>query len=84
MVNENSSEKTRYRILEKNVMPADSGETLMMYIPEYFNDYVGTWTKIHKRIYKKKPEYFFDLEEAKAACYAHAKKQPKVVWSKLL
>ena len=77
-------EKTKYRIKAKNMAPEDSGETLLMYIPEYFNDYTGTWTKIHKCIRNKKSEYFFDFDEARAACIQHSKKQPKVVWSKLL
>lgn len=73
--------KTAYRVKERNVMPKDSGETLMEYVPEFFNDYVGTWTKIHKCIRDKKPVYFATLEEAVIACKEHARKQPKIVWS---
>lgn len=77
--------KTPYRIRAKNMFEGDnSGETLMMYIPEYRNDYTGYWTKIHKCIQNKKPVYFFDLEEARAACLAHAKKQGEIVWAGLL
>lgn len=75
--------KTAYRILEKNYFPKDCDETLLMYIPEYWNDYTGTWTKIHKCIKDKKPQYFFDLDEAIAACHAHAAKQPKVIWTEI-
>ena len=73
--------KTPYRIRERNVMPKDSGETLYEYIPEFFNDYVGTWTKIHKCIKDKKPVYFDNIEEARIACKEHARKQPRIVWS---
>ncbi len=79
-----NSTKTAYRIREKNIFPEDTSETLMMYIPEYFNDYTGTWTKIPKCIKKKEKQYFFSLEEAKAACYAHAAKQPKIIWAENL
>ena len=76
--------KRPYRITEKNICPEDSGETLMMYIPEYFNDYTQTWNKIHKCIKNKEKQYFFEFEEAFAACKAHAKKQPRVIWADLL
>ena len=59
--------KTAYRILEKNYFPKDCDETLLMYIPEYWNDYTGTWTKIHKCIKDKKPQYFFDLAASKTS-----------------
>lgn len=71
----------RYRILEKNMCPDDCGEELMMYIPEYYNDYTGTWTKIHKCIKNKEKQYFWDVNEAISACKSHAKKQPRVIWS---
>ena len=78
-------EKTPYRIRAKNLFGNDdSGETLMIYVPEYYNAFTGLWTKIHKRIRNKKPEYFFDLDEARSACYAHARKQGEIVWSELL
>ena len=76
--------KTPYRILERNIMPKDCGETLMEYIPEYFNDYIGTWTKIHKCVRNKKPVYFDNLDDAKIACKEHARKQPRIVWSEFL
>ena len=76
--------KTAYRIRAKNLCPEDSGETLMLYVPEYYNDYTGLWCKIHKCIKNKEKQYFFDIDEARAACKAHAKKQPKIVWAEML
>ena len=77
--------KTPYRIRAKNMLDEeDTGETLMMYIPEYYNSFTGYWTKIHKCIRDKKPVYFFDLDEARSACYAHARKQGEIVWSEML
>ena len=82
-INNNKEFKTKYRILEKNVSP-DSSEELLMYIPEYFNNYTGTWVKIHKCIKYKQKQYFLDLKEAQIACKEHAKKQPKIIWTEFL
>ena len=81
---EEEAKTRKYRILQKNMCPDDCGEELLMYIPEYYNDYTGTWTKICKCIKKKEKQYFWDFDEARAACKEHARKQSKVIWSETL